>query len=262
MLFVDTFIFLEVFLEAFPVSSSGHALLCSYLLAQLCGVNDVVDSYALINHIGHGPIACAVMFFFMRRYAKALPHVRLWFPVALKLCAFGFVCDLITGIAYNLYPHGSLFFLPYGFAITAVCLYGTRYARYGYRYLVSLPLYIRAILFGVVQSCALLPGISRLGITYACARWFGIRSERAFQLSFLLSLPVSIAGFAKGMYQAWSLDVLDKLLNQEMLLVMLGSGLLLVFNLNIMERIARNNGVWKFSWYLAVMSVLTWIVII
>lgn len=255
MLFVNTFIFLEVFLEAFPVSSSGHALLCMHLMERFFGGALPSQSYALVNHLAHGPIACAVIIFFMQQYAKAIRHVRLWVPIVVKLIAFGFVCDLVTGMLYVLFhSHTPITFLPYGFAISACSLYATRYIGRGLLQPISIPLYIQACVLGLVQACALFPGISRFGATYACARFLGIRSFRAFQLSFVLSLPVSIAGFFKGLVAASQAGVLDKLLNQETLLVMLCSGLLLVLNLNIMERIARNNEVWKFAWYLVVIA--------
>jgi undecaprenyl-diphosphatase len=46
-----------------------------------------------------------------------------------------------------------------------------------------------ALLIGLVQGIAVLPGISRSGSTIAAAVWLGVRRERAAELSFLMSIP-------------------------------------------------------------------------
>ena len=50
-----------------------------------------------------------------------------------------------------------------------------------------------ALLVGIAQGAAVLPGLSRSGSTIACAMALGMSPEAAFRFSFLLSLPV-IAG--------------------------------------------------------------------
>lgn len=50
-----------------------------------------------------------------------------------------------------------------------------------------------SLLIGLAQGLAVLPGLSRSGSTIAVAIWLGVRPERAFELSMLMSLP-AIAG--------------------------------------------------------------------
>ena len=54
------------------------------------------------------------------------------------------------------------------------------------------------ILYGVAQSLALIPGVSRSGATIAMGRALGYSSEAALRYSFLLALP---AVFGSGLYQ-------------------------------------------------------------
>src|SRR4051794_24310972 len=52
-----------------------------------------------------------------------------------------------------------------------------------------------ALLIGLAQSLALIPGVSRSGITLACAMGLGLRRDAAARFSFLLSVPaVAAAG--------------------------------------------------------------------
>ena len=54
------------------------------------------------------------------------------------------------------------------------------------------------ILYGLAQSLALIPGVSRSGATIAMGRILGYRRESALRYSFLLALP---AVFGSGLYQ-------------------------------------------------------------
>ena len=54
------------------------------------------------------------------------------------------------------------------------------------------------ILYGVAQSLALVPGVSRSGATIAMGRFLGYSREAALRYSFLLALP---AVFGSGLYQ-------------------------------------------------------------
>jgi undecaprenyl-diphosphatase len=53
----------------------------------------------------------------------------------------------------------------------------------------EVPSYGGALLVGIAQGLAVLPGLSRSGMTITSALWLGVRPERAFELSFLMSLP-------------------------------------------------------------------------
>jgi undecaprenyl-diphosphatase len=73
-----------------------------------------------------------------------------------------------------------------GFLATSVVLVSTRWAPRGTN---DSPSVVQAVLLGVAQGLAVLPGLSRSGSTIAAALWLGVRPERAFELSMLMSLP-------------------------------------------------------------------------
>jgi undecaprenyl-diphosphatase len=53
-----------------------------------------------------------------------------------------------------------------------------------------------ALLLGVAQGLAVLPGLSRSGSTIAVALWLGVKPRRAFELSMLMSLPAIVGAIA------------------------------------------------------------------
>jgi undecaprenyl-diphosphatase len=73
-----------------------------------------------------------------------------------------------------------------GFCFTTLVLASTRWVRDG---AATHPTAVGALLLGVAQGLAVLPGVSRSGSTIALALWLGLRRDRAFALSMLMSLP-------------------------------------------------------------------------
>ena len=57
---------------------------------------------------------------------------------------------------------------------------------------------VHGILYGLAQSLALIPGVSRSGATIAMGRFLGYSREAALRYSFLLALP---AVFGSGLYE-------------------------------------------------------------
>ena len=60
----------------------------------------------------------------------------------------------------------------------------------------------RSFLIGVSQALAIIPGVSRSGITMAAGRWFKLTREDAARFTFLLSTPFI---FLSGLYKATDL---------------------------------------------------------
>jgi undecaprenyl-diphosphatase len=57
---------------------------------------------------------------------------------------------------------------------------------------------VHGVLYGLAQSLALIPGVSRSGATIAMGRFMGYSREAALRYSFLLALP---AVFGSGLYE-------------------------------------------------------------
>jgi undecaprenyl-diphosphatase len=81
---------------------------------------------------------------------------------------------------------GSLLFL--GFFVTAIFMFIADYScKHNYQYK-SLG-YGNAIIMGIFQGVAILPGISRSGSTISCAMVQGVRRNESAEFSFLMSIP-------------------------------------------------------------------------
>lgn len=72
--------------------------------------------------------------------------------------------------------------------------------------------YGHAMLVGVAQSAALIPGVSRSGATIATGMFLGYRRAEAARFTFLLSIPAILAAAAKN---AWELRGVSLSLDEQ-----------------------------------------------
>jgi undecaprenyl pyrophosphate phosphatase UppP len=76
---------------------------------------------------------------------------------------------------------------------------------------------------GIAQSCAFLPGISRLAITCCAGYLYGYSLADAFFLSWLMQAPLMAAAIAKAVWHLSKDSQLQQVLNPAVVLVILGS---------------------------------------
>ncbi len=64
-----------------------------------------------------------------------------------------------------------------------------------------------ALLVGLAQALALVPGVSRSGITIITGLWYGLKRRTATRFSFLLSIPAVFGAGVKKMYDLESIGL-------------------------------------------------------
>jgi len=179
--------------EFFPVSSSGHLVLAETIL----GVNPPGVSFEVLVHLA--TLASVIVLYSRRLLALARGALRRESDSLryIGLLALGSVPAAIAGTTLT-GSISSTFDLP---ALAAANIMITGCVVYGIRWLVARgqrpdPGWFGALAVGVAQATALLPGISRSGMTVATA--LGVRTlpERAAEFSFLLSVPAILGASA------------------------------------------------------------------
>ncbi|MBN2156289.1 MAG: undecaprenyl-diphosphate phosphatase [Candidatus Lokiarchaeota archaeon] len=185
---------IQSILEWFPVSSEGFIVITTVNGFHLDASTAI--RIALYFHLG---TAIAVFFKYRKQYIDAVllrdkNLLRLlvvsvgstaMIAIPLKLFmeeffteAAGWIVTLLTGVA--LLVTGS--FLQYGIRRTQTNLSMNDRKLWD------------EIGLGAVQGFAILPGISRSGVTYTYLITRGFKKEDAFKMSFLISLPAVLAG--------------------------------------------------------------------
>jgi undecaprenyl-diphosphatase len=242
---------LQIILESFPISSSGHLVLFERACTALLSAGNIVHIGLLrpyIEYILHIPTAIILCIYFFEQWSFPFKHIRRCFRLIIKIGAYTALADMVTVMCYLMREWYAMPHIPLmvGFFITACSLYslrwcGTMYSPWTGR---------KALLLGCAQSIALVPGISRFGITYVVARWTGIAPRRAFQITMLIQFPLLILASSYSMYVLGSLTY--ELLNMPCILVMLGATVSSYKLFGIVEQMAISRIMWVWSLYMLV----------
>lgn len=182
--------------EFLPISSDGHIA----IIALLFGETELPLSMVVLLHVG--TLLATFLVFrdevrtLLMSSAHGLRAPREWFDtiegktiVAILVVS---IPTAIIGLGLRDYVE-SWAHVPW---IVGACLLGSAIAVGSTRYTAdrpsrddtALPLK-HALLVGIAQGLAVLPGLTRSGSTIACMMLLGTAAPAAFRLSFLMSLP-------------------------------------------------------------------------
>jgi undecaprenyl-diphosphatase len=169
------------FSEFFPVSSSGHLL----VFQKLLDFTTMPLVYDIFFHLG--TLLAVTVYFFKDLKPLAL---RFYEKENFRLLLLLLTASLPTAVIGFLFKDffESLFtktaYLGFCFIFTAFVLLASRFRRPKIS-----PGFPAAFIIGVAQGLAIVPGISRSGMTIAAALILGLGFEFSFRFSFLLSIP-------------------------------------------------------------------------
>ena len=196
--------------EFLPVSSSGHLVIGQHFL----GLEIPGKRLDLMLHLGTLASIFAFYRLTLRRIVAGFEWryiLKIAFSAVPAIIVYFLFEDFIDGLFENAKMVGALLMF------TGAVLIGTRYLPRGDRDIG----WGRALAMGCAQALALLPGVSRSGMTLASARGGRIDAEKSAEFSFLMSAPLILGGvlmeIAKSMNQTaaeesaeipWSLTVL------------------------------------------------------
>jgi undecaprenyl-diphosphatase len=228
--------------EFLPVSSSGHLVVAQKIL----GIHSNELAVSVVLHLG---TLLAIIIFFRRDILNLLRNP--------KLLGLAFVVVIITGIIGVL---GKDFFERLFSSVKAV---GVAWIFTGL-ILISTKKFIRldreklelkdALVLGLTQSLAIVPGISRSGITISTLFSRKIERKLAFTFSFLVSIPVILGAAlleARKIESAFHADVINLMAG------FIFSFLTGILALVILKRVINNGKFYYFGYYCLFMAVVT-----
>lgn len=170
--------------EFLPISSSGHLVLGKALL----GMGDQGMRIDIFLHVG---TLVAIGLFYWRIIWRVLSKLEWSYMLKIVVSAVPagivgvlFKDDLEAAFASPKMVGGALIFTGLVLTVTKFLPKGDRDVSFG-----------RALVMGIAQAVAILPGVSRSGMTLAAARGVKVEAEKSAEFSFLMSAP-PIAGAA------------------------------------------------------------------
>ena len=167
--------------EFLPVSSSGHLV----LLKSLIHLKEQGIAWEVILHLS---TLLAVLVYYRHKIIEYLKWRNLLLLIIGTIPA-GIVGVLFKSRIESMFT--ALLPVSIAFLITAGYLYLTKKQK-GINENIT-PLL--AFVIGIGQSIAIIPGISRSGFTITTALLLGIKSDKAVEFSFMLSIPAILGAF-------------------------------------------------------------------
>jgi undecaprenyl-diphosphatase len=243
---------IQGFTEYLPISSSGHLILVPALL----GWPDQGLAFDIAVHIG---TLAALLVYFRRDLvelaAGLLDPTRsgalLAWSVLLATIPLG-LAGLLLGDAAEAWLRSPKLIATttaaFGLALWAADRYGRGQQR------AETIAFRQAMLIGLAQALALLPGTSRSGITMTAGLALGLSREGAARFSFLLAIPA--IGMA-GVWQAWQFARAPEVIDWQPLLVgVLVSAVTAWLTISLFLRVIARIGMAVFAIYRLLLAAL------
>ena len=163
--------------EFLPISSSGHLVMAQAVL-------DIEVPGVLFEVWVHLATLLSILLIYRNRIAELSKGILALIGLAtLPAVVVGFFLGDLVKVMFDspVIPGVALL-------VTGGVLWTSR--RISVPSVGDRPGWIGALVIGLVQAFALIPGISRSGTTVVTALWLGLKTEDAAAFSFLMAIPV------------------------------------------------------------------------
>jgi undecaprenyl-diphosphatase len=237
--------------EFLPVSSDGH-------LAVIGHVAGVHTPGVFVEVALHVATLGSILVVYGKRFTQlAIGVVRLQ-PEDLRyagLLLLGMIPAGIVGLFFEdliARAFDSLLAAGIGFLVTGAALWSTRHHRTEGA---PRPSARGAVLIGLAQALAPLPGVSRSGMTIASGLWVGLGAVPAADFSFLMAIPlIAGAGLVEARHASADIALVGAVPLLVACLVAFVSG---VFAIRFLVAMLRRGRFYAFAPYCFVVGTLT-----
>jgi undecaprenyl-diphosphatase len=235
--------------EFLPVSSSGHLV----IFQKLFGLKEAPILFDVLLHVG--TLVSILVYFrkslleFFKFQKKDMRLIALIILGTMPALLFGLLADKQIESAFN-----SLKMTGVSFLITSVFLLSTKWAN---KIKINKELenlsWKDALIVGLFQAIAILPGVSRSGSTITGSLWRGFSNKAAFVFSFYLAIP-AILGAAT--LKAKDMSALS---TNELMLGFIGltiSALVGYLAIKVLDGILKSSKLWYFGFYCLILGII------
>lgn len=199
--------------EFIPVSSSGHLVLVQHFFDIDTG-QDI--SFEIFLHLG---TLFAVILYFRVLLWELIQSLFFWQPSIKNethrqnrfLILYLGIATFATGVIYLGFKsyfeaaYQSPLLVSLFLIITGILIFGSDFFKNNALPATNMGV-LRALIIGLAQGLAILPGISRSGSTLSASVFCNIKRKDAAHFSFLLSIPAILAANVKELKTILSLD--------------------------------------------------------
>lgn len=219
--------------EFLPISSSGHLNLFQHFF----GITPSLTFDVFLNTATF----CSVLFFFRNEISYFLNNIFYIF--------LGSLPAIIVGLFFknqieSIFSQPNL--LPIFFLITSIFVLSTKFIKNNQKRITIKT----ALIIGIFQAIAILPGVSRAGATIFAGLLIGLAPVESFMFSFSLFIPASLGALV--------LNIKDishtTLFSSTNIIAFITTFIVGIFSLWLLQRLLINKKLWIFGIYTLVLA--------
>ncbi len=234
--------------EWLPISSTGHLKIAEHYLG--------LTTTPLFNLILHLGTLIVILFYFrtdIKNILKALVHLdfKSEYGTMIPLIIIATIPTAIIGLIYVEFLENTLqqlLIIGTTFIIGATLVYTSKLGKENKETITI----TTALIMGIAQGLAIFPGLSRSGATISTALLLGLKREKAFKFSFLLSVPAILGDTIVEAVKQRGQIALSGIGNTELLIAILITIIAGYISIKIVSKTIRSK---KFHYF----AIYTWL---
>ena len=168
--------------EFFPVSSSGHLVLFQDYLK-------ITNEGASAEIIAHFGTLFSILLFYRSSFFSSVNEDDFFNIKTIKLLAISTIPAIIFGLIFDFEQFFNYSFVQYSLMANGFLIIFMSILKNSFSFDLNLK---SALLLGLFQSVAILPGISRSGMVISSALMLGLNKEKSIQYCFFMVVPIII----------------------------------------------------------------------
>ena len=168
--------------EFFPVSSSGHLVLFQDYLK-------ITNEGASAEIIAHFGTLFSILLFYRSSFFSSINEDDFFNIKTIKLLAISTIPAIIFGLICDFEQFFNYSFVQYSLMVNGFLIIFMSLLKNSFSFDLNLK---SALLLGLFQSVAILPGISRSGMVISSALMLGLNKEKSIQYCFFMVVPIII----------------------------------------------------------------------
>ena len=234
--------------EFLPISSSGHLVIFDKLLPVInLNTNDIA-----FLHIG---TLFSIVIFYKARILQIFSNL-ITFKFYLKIIIFGILPAVIVGLLTPIQEaidNSSQILIYTGIAyffLSVLLIFSERIASKNILSIEEITIN-QAFMIGIAQAFALMPGISRSGVTLLAAMYLGLKKADAIFYSMLIGIPT--------IFGAWSLTFINQSfeVNTSILIPTIVAFLTGILAIKLLVKFTTESKLQFFGFYCLILSIIS-----
>ena len=234
--------------EFLPISSSGHLVIFDKLFPVInLNTNDIA-----FLHIG---TLFSIVIFYRARILQIF-SILIIFKFYLKIIIFGILPAVIVGLLTPIQEaidNSSQILIYTGIAyffLSVLLIFSERIASKNILSIEEITIN-QAFMIGIAQAFALMPGISRSGVTLLAAMYLGLKKADAIFYSMLIGIPT--------IFGAWSLTFINQSfeVNTSILIPTIVAFLTGILAIKLLVKFTTESKLQFFGFYCLILSIIS-----